>query len=159
METHARTEEQGRELPLALAILAQEHVAIAKAFDRVEAAVTNAERADARKALVAIARRHLELEERVFYSALDRAEGMAPVRHRSEAEHHELREALAALADDGNLDRGAVRLARLVFERHRQSEESELFPMAERKLGNHLAELAVELEQEREAGEGAYGVG
>jgi hemerythrin-like domain-containing protein len=159
MESRNPTTGAARELPLALAILAQEHVAILQAFDRLEAAVSTEERDTARASLLELAHRHLELEERVFYPALNRAEGLSPLRDRSEEEHRELREALAALGSESNTDGGAVRLARLVFERHRQGEEDELFPLAERKLSAHLAELAIELEQQREASQGAYGVG
>lgn len=157
MET--KSSEQGRELPLALAVLAREHDEIEQAFERMERARDNSERSSARTALTEAVERHLALEESVFYPALERAEGLAPLRRRGEAEHAELRAALATLGDDSAADEGALRLARLVFDRHRRGEEDEVFPLAERLLGDALVALAVELEQQREAEKGAYGVG
>jgi hemerythrin-like domain-containing protein len=150
--------EQGRELPLALAILKREHEEIDRAFERLERAVAAAERESARTRLAEAVERHLALEEAVFYPALDREPGLAPMRRRGEAEHEELRAAMAQLGDESG-NTGAVRLARLVFERHRRGEEDEVFPLVQRRLGEGLPALAVELEQQREAEKGAFGVG
>lgn len=148
----------GRDLPLALAILEREHADIDQAFERLENAGSAAERESARTSLAAAVERHLALEEAVFYPALDRAEGLASMRRRGEGEHAELREAMASLGDE-SADNGGVRLARRVFERHRRGEEDEVFPLVQRSLADGLPALALELEQQREAERGAYGVG
>lgn len=156
MET--QSVEAGRERPLALAILVREHDEIARAFECLEKA-EGADRAQMRASLLEAVDRHLALEESVFYPALDRGEGLDTMRRRSEQEHDELRNALRSLRGDGDPDTGAIQLARLVFERHRRGEEEEVFPLVERTLDEALPELAIELEQQREAENGAYGVG
>jgi hemerythrin-like domain-containing protein len=148
-----------RELPLALAILQREHEEIVEAFERLENACSASERESARSLLAAAVERHLALEESVFYPTLDSAEGLGAMRRRGEAEHAELRDAMASVGEEGATSNGAVRLARLVFERHRRGEEDEVFPLVQRRLADGLQALAVELEQQREAEKGAYGVG
>jgi hemerythrin-like domain-containing protein len=148
-----------RELPLALAILQREHEEIVQAFERLENACSADERQSARTLLTAAVEHHLALEEAVFYPTRDSAEGLGAMRRRGEAEHAELRDAMASLGEEGATSNGAVRLARLVFERHRRSEEDEVFPLVQRRLADRLETLAVELEQQREAEKGAYGVG
>lgn len=148
----------GRDHPLALALLLREHDEIERAFDDVENAV-GPQREHARALLLEAIDRHLALEETVFYPALERTEDLAPMRRRSEQEHDELRAALAPLRNDGEAQADALRSARLVFHRHRRGEEEAVFPLVQRKLGELLPELALELEQQREAGKGAYGVG
>lgn len=147
-----------RDHPLALALLQREHDEIERAFERVENA-SGPQREHARALLLEAIDRHLALEEAVFYPALERTEGLAPMRRRSEQEHDELRAALAPLREDGKAEADALHSARLVFHRHRRGEEEEVFPLVQRKLGELLPELALELEQQREAEKGAYGVG
>jgi hypothetical protein len=156
---HTESAEQGRELPLALAILIREHEEIDRAFDRLEHAGSAAERERARTQLTEAVERHLTLEEAVFYPALDREASLSPMRRRGEAEHAELRDAMTQVGVESAGNNGAVRLARLVFERHRRGEEEEVFPLVQRRLVDALPALAVELEQQREAEKGAYGVG
>ena len=118
--------------------------------------------ARARRMLDEALRRHMSVEETVFYPALGRLEMLASFVDRLRAQHRVIREALDALGavepGDGRFA-AAVRRLNEAFDTHVQEVESRAFAYAAEHLAGELEALAVEMEDRRECERGAYGVG
>jgi hypothetical protein len=116
----------------------------------------------ARRLLDDSLRKHMTVEEAVFYPALGRLEMLAAFVERMHAQHGRIREALdalnAAAPDDPRFDDAARRLNELL-DAHVQEEESRGFEYAAQHLAGELEAIAVEMEHRRECERGAYGVG
>jgi hemerythrin superfamily protein len=95
---------------------------------------------------------HAQLEEEIFYPAM---RGVMPgneVLDKSEPEHNQMRERIAALraqsAEDSSFDENFHALMRTVIH-HVADEESVLLPAAERQLGDQLAQLGAQMTKRR----------
>jgi hemerythrin-like domain-containing protein len=116
----------------------------------------------ARRMLDESLRRHMAVEEAVFYPALARLEMLGSFVERMHTQHGLIREALDALngigPDDPRFQDAAQRVNELV-DTHVQEEETRAFAYAVQHLAGELESIAVEMEHRRECERGAYGVG
>jgi len=116
----------------------------------------------ARRMLDDSLRRHMAVEEAVFYPALARLEMLGSFVERMHTQHGLIREALDALngigPDDPRFQDAAQRVNELV-DTHVQEEETRAFAYAVQHLAGELESIAVEMEHRRECERGAYGVG
>jgi hemerythrin-like domain-containing protein len=107
-------------------------------------------------------RRHMNVEEAVFYPALARIEMLASFVEHMREQHQVIRDALEALDQvapgDPHFEAAARRLNE-ALDAHVQEEESRGFAYAAEHLAGELDALAVEMEDRRECERGAYGVG
>ena len=105
---------------------------------------------------------HMAIEEKIFYPALARLEMLASFVDHLQEQHAVIRQDLQALREMSPGDSGfleAVRRLNESFDQHVADEESRGFAYATEHLAGELDALAVEMEDEREALRGAYGVG
>jgi hemerythrin-like domain-containing protein len=116
----------------------------------------------ARRMLDDSLRRHMAVEEAVFYPALARLEMLGSFVERMRTQHGLIREALDALngigPNDPRFQDAAQRVNELV-DAHVQEEETRAFAYAVQHLAGELESIAVEMEHRRECERGAYGVG
>lgn len=146
--------------PLALALLARQHDEIDVLLGELAAREGDLQRA--RRLLCQAIEQHLSIEEKVFYPALARVEALSAFVDRMHDQHRVIRETLQALltTDIASEEFGqAVRMLNDAVDRHVEDEEQRAFDYAVEHLGGELDALAVELEAQREAAQGAFGVG
>lgn len=146
--------------PLALALLARQHDEIDVLLGELAAREGDLQRA--RRLLCQAIAQHLTIEEKVFYPALARVEALGSFIDRMHDQHRVIRETVQALlaAEIGSEDFGqAVTMLNEAVDRHVEDEEQRAFDYAVEHLGGELDALAVELEDQREASQGAFGVG
>jgi hemerythrin-like domain-containing protein len=95
---------------------------------------------------------HAELEEEIFYPALQRALGSNEVLQKSVPEHNEMRELVGKLRSmdpqDPDFD-GTVHSLMGTVLHHVADEESILLPQAEALLGDELIDLGLQMTQRR----------
>ena len=96
---------------------------------------------------------HAQLEEEIFYPAMQRVEQDEPVLKKSVPEHDEMRRLIAKLRSssphDADYDETVAELMRDVLH-HVADEETTLLPQAERLLGrDRLCELGAEMTKRR----------
>lgn len=95
---------------------------------------------------------HAQLEEEIFYPALRAVMPGNEVLDKSEPEHDEMRERIAALrqqsAEDPSFDENFFALMRIVIH-HVADEESMLLPAAEKLLIDRLGELGAQMAKRR----------
>jgi hypothetical protein len=145
--------EAPQDLPLALQVLREEHVAIAREFDLLAHALEAGERAVRQQDLLRSVDRYLRLEEETLLALLRRSDFAHDDAMQS---HGRLRSALErARADVSEASLAAVET---VFEAHRGEQERNIWPRAVELLGAELPALAVEMEDRRQRLRGAYDV-
>jgi hemerythrin-like domain-containing protein len=137
----------------ATALLKRQHREVEKLFSQALKTDDPRTRRNARDAILEALQRHTKIEEDVFYPAVreigtKKAEEMV-----GEAfeEHHVVNLVLAELPkldpDSDNFEAKMTVLKELI-EHHVEEEEDEMFPMAERRLGNErMNELAEQMKQ------------
>jgi hemerythrin superfamily protein len=95
---------------------------------------------------------HAQLEEEIFYPALQEVNAGSDVLAKSKPEHDDMRRMIDELrqmdAGDGRYDETFHRLMRAVMH-HVADEEAELLPEAERLLGDRLRELGAQMTRRR----------
>lgn len=95
---------------------------------------------------------HAQLEEEIFYPAMQHAMPEGASIERSVSEHGEMRRLIATLRSmepvDVNYDETFMALMRDVIH-HAAEEETVLLPMAERLLGDQLADLGAQMMKRR----------
>lgn len=143
-------------------LLREDHQEVLERLAEARSEVRGADRARRCEALRAVIAHHLEVEEQVLYPQLRSQPGMQAVVKRLLAQHQEIRDAAAVLADAGATsevhERTLTRLA-ACLERHFTLEESEPFFRFSQSTGTDDDTLALEIEVARSQSRGAYGVG
>lgn len=147
-------------LPLALQLLARQHIDIDGLLGKLAARAGDG--SSERRLLCEALEQHMTLEEKVFYPALGRLEALASFVQRMHDQHRVIRECLQQLLDTelqaDTFDRAVSTLNEAV-DLHVQDEEQRAFDYAVEHLAAELDGLAVEMEAQREAEQGAFGVG
>jgi hemerythrin-like domain-containing protein len=141
----------------AIVLLKSDHRAAEALFGSIRNAEEDALRADLAERLAQSLDVHMQVEEEIFYPAIERAGGFGhDVRH-ARREHAEIRERIARMLNitsDGNGDRAAnaaVDALEAAVTHHVEEEETELFPKLEAvdldwtALGIAIAELRTRL--------------
>jgi hemerythrin superfamily protein len=138
--------------PSITTMIRMDHTHVMSAFHRFKPELSaNRKEALVRHACLAL-EVHAQLEEEIFYPAMRGVMVGNEVLDKSEPEHNEMRERIAALrqqsAGDASFDENFFALMRTVIH-HVADEESVLLPAAERQLGDQLAQLGVQMTKRR----------
>lgn len=147
-------------LPLALDLLARQHEEVDVLLG--ELAAREGDLLRARRLLCQALEQHMGIEEKVFYPALARNEAIGSFVDRLHDQHRVIRESMHALLDtdvDAEQFDAAVRMLNEAVDLHVQDEEARGFDYAIEHLAGELDGIAVEMEAQREAARGAFGVG
>jgi hemerythrin-like domain-containing protein len=135
----------------ATALLKRQHREVEDLFAKALKTENEKKRRQAMEQVIEALEHHMKIEESVFYPAVQgigtkKAEEMTGEAYE---EHHVVKLVLAELPQ---LDPGAdnfeakITVLKELIEHHVEEEEKEMFPMAERKLGNkRSSELAEEM--------------
>lgn len=145
---------------LALRFLQREHEEIDVLLGELMAGTGDLVRA--RRLVCERLEQHMTVEEKVFYPALARMEMLGAFIDRMHDQHRVVRECLEALREVEPGQAGfaaAVRRLDDAVDRHIQDEEQRGFAYAAEHLAGELDTLAVEMEAQRDAQRGAFGVG
>ena len=146
---------------IALDLLKEEHEHVDRLLGELSAHTGDLDQV--RRTLSEELDRHMQLEEQVFYPALERLEMLASFVARLRDQHARMREALQSLcaADLGDRDGFSAAVAHLnsLFDAHVVEEQGRAFPYAREHLADELDSIAVEMEHCRDALRGAFGVG
>jgi hemerythrin-like domain-containing protein len=152
---------QSHERSIAFEFLHREHEEVDRLLGELLMRQGDLERA--RRMLDESLRRHMAVEEAVFYPALARLEMLGSFVERMHTQHDLIREALDALNgigfDDDPRFQDAARRVNELVDAHVQEEETRAFAYAVQHLAGELESIAVEMEHRRECERGAYGVG
>ncbi len=138
-------------MPNAITIIRRDHRAVESFYDRYVASQLVERKEEFCQAICEALTRHAEMEENIFYPAVQK-EGGDELRRQTEefyTAHQEMKtyiEDLEGLDDEvGKMDR-QVRLLMSAVERHVEEEENYLLPKVERALGElRLEELGTEM--------------
>lgn len=140
----------------ATVLLKRQHREVEKLFSQALKSDNAKTRQNARDAIIEALEKHTQIEESVFYPAVREVGTKKADEMVGEAfeEHHVVKLVLAELPklDPGadNFDAKMTVLKELI-EHHVEEEEDEMFPMAERKLGDErLTELGDEMQSAAE---------
>ncbi|HZP86515.1 MAG TPA: hemerythrin domain-containing protein [Burkholderiales bacterium] len=145
---------------IAFEFLQREHEEIDRLLGQLIAGQSDARAV--RRQLQRTLEQHMVVEEKVFYPALARVEMLNAWVDHLRDQHRLIRASLQALQEvDPDREGFAAALRRLcdLVERHVEEEENRAFDYAAQHLGKELEGLAVEMEHEKEAAQGASGVG
>jgi hemerythrin superfamily protein len=142
----------GRVTPNITTMIRMDHTHVMAAFHRYKADISPARKqALVRHACLAL-EVHAQLEEEIFYPAMRTVMTGDEVLEKSEPEHNQMRELIAALRDqttvDQSYDENFFALMRIVIH-HVADEETRLLPAAERLLGDQLGQLGLEMTKRR----------
>jgi hemerythrin-like domain-containing protein len=139
----------------ATALLKRQHREVERLFSRALKSDNARARQNARDAIIQALQEHTEIEESVFYPAVrevgtKKAEEMVGEAYE---EHHVVKLVLAELPKlDPNADNFDAKMTVLkeLIKHHVEEEEDEMFPMAERRLGDErMSELGEQMDSER----------
>jgi len=146
---------------VALELLTQEHEFVDRLLGELSAHAGDVEQV--RRTLSEGLNHHMQLEEQVFYPALERVEMLASFVARLRDQHARMREAMQRLCatEVGDRERFAAEVAHLnaLFDSHVEEEHGRAFAYAREHLRDELDGIAVEMEHCRDALRGAFGVG
>jgi len=146
---------------IALELLADDHAEVDRLLGSLSAHNEDPERT--RRTLCDQLEHHMQLEEQVFYPALEQLEMLASFVARLREQHVRMREAMQVLCaiHPGEHERFAAAVAHLngLFDTHVEEEQGRAFAYAREHLHDELDGIAVEMEHCRDAQRGAFGVG
>lgn len=128
-------------------LLKEDHEEVRETFRRlVEEELEEDEREQILAECTSLLENHSVIEERIFYPDLEAGAGVPSEVKRAYADHHDIHEAierLRTLGADEDVDlEDAIDGLRDMVERHLEDEEQNLFPVAEKSLGEARLEDA-----------------
>lgn len=140
----------------ATALLKQDHAAVKRLF--TEFARTTARAQKTRQRLIdTIATEldiHAQIEEEIFYPALENVEGARPLLEEAHEEHQQVKELVAEVQGMDPVDPGLPKKLRELKDavlHHAGEEEREMFPKAEELGADELERLGERLEERKQA--------
>jgi iron-sulfur cluster repair protein YtfE (RIC family) len=138
--------------PTATRMIRMDHAHVLAQYHKLQPDTGNSVREATVRSICTALEIHATLEEEIFYPALREAVPDNAVLAESVAEHDEMRRLIARVrslpCDDPAQDDALAALMRAVMH-HMADEEAVLLPLAERRLGDRLAELGARMTERR----------
>ncbi len=134
----------------ALELLKTDHETVSELFEQIEDAETSSQKNRLFQQIKTALETHTQIEESIFYPALDQREELSDLTAEAYEEHKQVKTLLreiGKLTDGSDEFEAKLQLLKENVEHHVEEEENEMFPQVEESFSDsELEELGLEME-------------